>query len=78
MMLQTSSKSGKTLINRLVHHYLYSSISLPIYRLENELIVRARLAKEYETKEAARRLADWEKRGLWTSELPPPNVPLVE
>jgi hypothetical protein len=46
--------------------------------LENELIVRARLARDYETKEAARRVAEWEKRGLWTSELPPPSVPLVD
>lgn len=46
--------------------------------MENELIVRARLARKYEKKEAARRLADWESRKLFTTELPPPAVPLME
>ena len=40
--------------------------------------MRARLARRYEKKEAARRVAEWESRKLFTSELPPPAVPLVE
>lgn len=47
-------------------------------RIQTELIVRAKLIKQYEQKESARQTADWENRKIWKDELPFPTLPLVE
>jgi hypothetical protein len=44
------------------------------FRQENQVILRARLEVIYEKKEAARRAAEWEKRGV----LPPDELPRPE
>ncbi len=46
-------------------------------RVENRLMVHARLGLKYENKEAARRVRDWKKRGVWTTEMPRPTLKLL-
>lgn len=46
-------------------------------RLESELIMRARMARRYQLKEAARRTRDWQRRDVWITKLPNPAAPLL-
>ncbi len=46
-------------------------------RMQSEILAQARLGRKYEVKESARRKREWERRGVWTNELPSPVAPLV-
>lgn len=43
-------------------------------RFDSELLVRSRLQREYEEKEAARLEKQFDERKLWREELPPPSL----
>ena len=47
-------------------------------RVETELLARARLSVAYEQKEAARRVREWERRGVALDSLPAPALELTD
>ena len=47
-------------------------------RTETELLARARLAVVYEQKEAARRVREWQRRGVAMDSLPAPALELTD
>eukprot|EP00607_Mallomonas_marina_P001331 CAMPEP_0182438582 /NCGR_PEP_ID=MMETSP1167-20130531/85875_1 /TAXON_ID=2988 /ORGANISM="Mallomonas Sp, Strain CCMP3275" /LENGTH=259 /DNA_ID=CAMNT_0024632013 /DNA_START=248 /DNA_END=1027 /DNA_ORIENTATION=+ len=46
-------------------------------RMDNQILVRARCAVEYEEKEAARRQREWERRGVWLEGFPSEPLQLL-
>jgi len=48
------------------------------YRMRNVIISRSTLAKKYQDREAARRRADWERRGVWLDKFKPQGIRFVD
>lgn len=45
-----------------------------MFRMENEIILRARMHKMYEDKEGARRYREWKQRGVLLDDMPFPML----